>query len=158
MRVVPWSLIKSWQCNTCGICCRDYDVVLKFPEWLNIVKSFGVEYTASSLTNLLLKRRDDGSCVFLYKTPDASFCSLQHSKPQACRLWPFKILTQPSYGRPNDAVYHYGNRRLFVYVDRACTGLNYGVPTQEFAYSVIPEFVEIALGTRRKQFKSTAIL
>ncbi len=158
MQIVPWGLIKSWQCNTCGICCKHYDVVLKLSEWLNVVKSFGVEYTASSATNLLLRRTSDGSCIFLYKTPNASFCSVQHSKPQSCRLWPFKVLAEPKFGRPNNAIYHYGNKRFFIYADPTCPGLKYGFPTPEYAYSVIPEFVEIALGTRRTQFKSTAFL
>lgn len=158
MPIVPWSLVKSWHCNTCGICCRHYDVVLKFPEWLNIVKNFGVEYTAPSVNTFSLKKRTDGSCVFLYKAPYAAFCSLQHAKPQACKLWPFKVLRKPNFGKPNEAAYHYGNRRLFVYVDSACVGLRFGVPTREFTYSVIPEFIEIAFGMRRKQFKSTAFL
>ncbi|MFQ6068135.1 MAG: YkgJ family cysteine cluster protein [Candidatus Bathyarchaeia archaeon] len=158
MRVVPWSLVSSWRCNACGICCRRYDVVLKFPEWLNIVKTFGVEYTAPSISKFFLRRRADGSCVFLYKTFTKAFCGLQNMKPQACKLWPFKVLDKPKYGDSNHAVYHYGNRRLFIYVDSACKGLRYGMPTQEFAYSVIPEFVEIAFGVRRKQYKTTAIL
>jgi hypothetical protein len=158
MRIVPWNVVRSWRCNACGVCCKHYDVVLKFPEWLSIVKNFGVEYTAPSINKFLLRKRSDGSCIFLYKTSTASFCSLQNAKPQACKLWPFKVLGKPKYGRPNDAVYYYGNRKLFVYVDSACRGVKFGVPNQEFAHSIIPEFIEIAFGMRRKQFKSTAIL
>lgn len=157
MQVVPWNVVNSWHCNTCGLCCKHYDVILKLPEWLNIVKTFGVEYTASSLSNFSLRRRADGSCTFLHQAPTASICSLQYAKPQACRLWPFKVLDKPKYGRPNDAVYYYGGRRLYVYVDSVCSGIRYGVPAQDFDYSVIPEFIEIALGVRRRQFKSTAL-
>jgi hypothetical protein len=158
MQIVPWNMVSSWHCNTCGICCRQYDVILKLPEWLNVVKAFGVEYVAPSVSNFLLRRQADGSCVFLNRTPTASLCSLQYSKPQACRLWPFKILDNPKYGKPNDAVYYYGRQKLFVYADSTCTGLRYGVPSQEFVYSVIPEFVELALGVRLRQFKTTAVL
>lgn len=158
MRIVPWSLISSWRCNACGKCCRDYDVVLKFPEWLSIVRNFGVEYTASSIDRFLLRRRPDGSCFFLCETPTMSFCTLQHSKPHACRVWPFKILERAKYGQPDEAEYYYGTRKLFIYVDLACLGLRYGTPTREYAYSVIPEFVENAFGVRRRQFKSTARL
>ncbi len=157
MLVVPWSQIKSWHCNACGTCCRHYDVVLKFPEWLNLVKNFGVEYTAG-FSRFFVRRRVDGSCVFLYKTTNTLFCSLQHMKPQACKLWPFKISDKPKFGSSNEAVYYYRNQRLFIYADPICTGLRFGMPTQEFAYSVIPEFIEIALGLRRKQFKTTAFL
>ena len=148
----------SWRCNLCGYCCRRYDVILGLPEWVNIVKNFGVEYTMPSVTKFSLRRRADGSCAFLYETPKASLCSLQHTKPQACKLWPFKVLDKPKFGSSNNAVYYHGNRRLFIYVDPVCTGLRFGVPTQEFVYSVIPEFIEIAFGVRRKQFKTTAIL
>ena len=158
MRIVPWNTVRSWRCDACGICCEHYQVVLKFPEWLNIVKNFGVEYTAPSINQFLLRKKPDGSCVFLYKTANVSYCSLQNAKPQACKLWPFKVLDKPKYGRPNDAVYYYANRNLFIYVDSACTGVRFGVPTQYFTYSVIPEFIEVALGVRQKQFKSTAIL
>ena len=158
MQVVPWSQVRSWRCNACGICCRYYDVVLKFPEWLNIVKNFGVEYTAPGLNRFFFGKRADGSCAFLHETSNVSFCGLQHAKPQACKLWPFKVLDKPKFGSPDSAVYYHGNRRLFIYVDPACTGLKFGVPTQEFTYSVIPEFIEIAFGVRRKQFKTTAIL
>jgi Fe-S-cluster containining protein len=133
-------------------------VILKLPEWLNVVRTFGVEYIAPSVSSFSLRRRADGSCVFLNRTPAASLCSLQHSKPQACRLWPFKILDKPKYGKPNDATYNYGGRKLFVYVDSTCTGLRYGVPSHELVFSVIPEFVELALGVRRRQFKTTAML
>lgn len=158
MRIVPWSRVRSWRCNACGICCRHYDVVLKFPEWLNIVKNFGVKYTAPGLNTFFLRRRADGSCAFLHDAPNASFCGLQPAKPLACKLWPFKVLDKPKFGNPNNAVYNYGNRRLFIYVDPACTGLRFGVPSQEFVYSVIPEFIEIACGVRRRQFKTTAVL
>lgn len=158
MQIAPWSTVNSWQCNMCGICCRQYDVILKLPEWLGIVKTFGVEYTKSSISSFSLGRRADGSCLFLQRTPTASFCGMQYAKPQACKLWPFKVLDKPKYGRPNEAVYAYGNRKLYVYVDSTCVGVRYGMPAHEFAYSVIPEFVEIALGTCRRQFKSTAFL
>lgn len=158
MRVVPWSQVRSWRCNACGICCRQYDVVLKFPEWLSIVRNFGVGYTTPGLNKFFLRRRPDGSCAFLHETRNVSICGLQHVKPLACKLWPFKVLNRPRFGNPRNAVYARGNRRLFVYIDSACTGLVFGVPTREFAYSVIPEFIEIASGLRQKQFKTTAIL
>jgi Fe-S-cluster containining protein len=142
----------------CGICCKKYDVILKFPEWLGIVKIFGAEYTASTVSTFSLGRRADGSCMFLNTTPIGSFCGLQFAKPQACKLWPFKVLDSPTYGRPDDALYNYGSRKLFVYVDSACPGFRFGTPSQEFAYSVVPEFAEIALGTCRRQLKSTAFI
>jgi len=142
----------------CGFCCRHYDIVLGLPEWIDIVKNFGVEYTKPSITKFSLKRRTDGSCTFLYKTSNASFCGLQYMKPQACKLWPFKVSNKPKFGNADNAAYYYMNRKFFVYADTACTGLKLGVPTQDFVYSIIPEFIGIALGVRQKQLKTTAIL
>ena len=157
MQIIPWSQVRSWRCNACGSCCKHYEVVLKFPEWLSIVKNFGAGYTAPSISRFFLRKKADGSCVFLYKTPNTAFCSLQYAKPQACKLWPFKVSDKPKYGNPNNAVYQYNGQKFYVYADSACDGLTLGVPTQDFAYSVVPEFIEIALGLRRRQFKTTAL-
>ena len=69
------------------------------------------------------------------------------------------ILNKPKYGLQNQAEYtYYGNKKLYVYVDSACSGLRPGSPTQELKYSIIPEFIEIAIGQPRRQIKSTAFL
>jgi len=67
MLFVPWQRIADWKCTACGLCCRAYSVVLNFQEWLNIVKNYGVDKTVSGLDKLFIKRRSDGSCIFLYK-------------------------------------------------------------------------------------------
>ncbi|UCG35941.1 MAG: hypothetical protein JSV64_04730 [Candidatus Bathyarchaeota archaeon] len=133
-------------------------MVLKFPEWLRIVKNFGVEYTAPSISCFFLRRKANGSCVFLLKTPRDSYCSLQDLKPQACKMWPFKILDKPKYGKAKHAAYDSWKQRLYIYLDQACTGIRYGIPTKDFSHSVLPEFVELALGVRRKQHRSTSML
>lgn len=156
MRFLPWSQVRSWRCVACGICCRKYSVVLKFPEWLNIVKKFGVECTAPSISNFFLRRGTDGSCVFLQSGYVKSFCSLQYEKPIACKLWPFKIVNHPKFGHSKHAVFNRGSQRLYVYVDPVCRGLALGVPTREFTHSTIPEFIELASGLRRRQYKTTA--
>lgn len=159
MRIVPWKRIANWRCINCGLCCRDYSVVLNLLEWLYILKKFGVEYTSSSINRFHLAKRVNGSCVFLQETPNKSFCSMQYMKPLACKLWPFKILNKPKYGLQDQAKYtYYSNKKLYVYVDSACSGLHLGTPTQELKYSIIPEFIEIATGQHRRQIKSTAFL
>jgi len=71
-------------------------------------------------------------------------------------LWPFKVLDKPRYGRPNEAVYNYGDgRKLYIYVDPSCIGLQWGTPNQDFLHTTMAEFVDIALGLREKQFYST---
>ena len=79
-------------------------------------------------------------------------------KPMACRLWAIKISDKPRYGKPNDAVYNYGGRRLFVYVEPSCPGLRWGKPGEEFARATLGEFVNLALGQCKRQFYSTSRL
>jgi Fe-S-cluster containining protein len=158
MQFVPWQCIANWKCTTCGYCCKLYSVVLNFPEWLRIIKTFGAETTVAGLDRLYIKRVDDGSCTFLCHFANTYFCGLQQMKPSACKLWPFKVLTEPKYGQANQALFNYGGRRLFIYADAMCPGLRYGSPTWEFNFSTVREFVELALGTRAVQCKTTSQL
>lgn len=156
MRPVPWRWVSSWHCTACGICCRNYNVVLNYREWLNIVRKFGVEFTSCDLNRLYLKRKPNGSCVFLYHFGGRWLCGLQNMKPRACKLWPFKIYSRPKFGRPQEALFEYAGRKLFVYVDPSCRGIVWGAPTRFFVHRVLPEFVEIALGNRSEQLFSTS--
>jgi hypothetical protein len=76
-------------------------------------------------------------------------------KPIACKIWPFKILGRPEHGYANEAMYKYGGNKTFVYADPSCDGLEYGVPTWEFTNYTLKEFVEIAMGLRSDQYKTT---
>jgi Fe-S-cluster containining protein len=156
MQFIPWQYIFDWKCNACGRCCKDYSVVLNFPEWLSIVKNYGVDKTASGLSKLFIKRRSDGSCIFLQDLSNVHLCGLQYMKPKACKLWPFKILSRPEFGYANESSYQYGGSELFIYVDSSCSGVRYGRPSLEFADQTLREFTEIALELRRRQFKTTA--
>jgi len=156
MLPLPWRYIASWDCVGCGRCCRDYDVVLRFDEWVNIVRTYGVVFTEPRIDRLYMKRREDGTCVFLYKFFDRWLCGLQFTKPRACKLWPFKIYAEPKYGRPKEAVFSHGEDKFFVYVDPACEGISWGTPTQEYMHKTLPEFVEIGLGVRNEQRYSTS--
>ena len=156
MLVVPWQHVANWKCNACGLCCKTYSVVLNFPEWLRIVKNYGVEKTVSDLNKLYLNRRDDGSCVFLYSFSNANLCGIQQTKPKACKLWPSRITSKPEFGYARDALYSYGKNRLYIYADSACSGLRLGKPTLEFTAHTLKEFIEIALGFRTGQYKTTA--
>jgi Fe-S-cluster containining protein len=156
MQFVPWQSIADWKCTACGYCCKLYSVVLNFPEWLGLVKTFGVETTIAGLDRLYIKRVDDGSCMFLCRFANTYFCGLQRMKPAACKLWPFKVLTEPKYGQTKQALFNYQGMRLFIYADSMCSGLRYGAPTWEFNFSTLREFVELALGTRQVQCKTTS--
>jgi len=158
IRFVPWQNIADWKCIACGYCCKLYSVVLGFPEWLRIVKTFGVEKTVAGLNHLYIKRADDGACSFLCHFGNTCYCGLQNMKPAACKLWPFKVLSEPKYGQANQAAFNYGGRQLFIYADAMCSGLRFGSPTWEFNYLTLREFAELALGARQTQSKTTSKL
>jgi len=153
---IPWRYVESWNCSACGICCKGYQVVLGFNEWVNIIGKYGVGVTQPGISQFYLGKKDDGTCIFLTKLYDIELCGLQSMKPKACKLWPFKVLSGPRFGRPDEAGYKYGDRKFFVYVDPACVGIRWGKPAQEFTYRILPELIEIALGLREKQYYSTA--
>jgi hypothetical protein len=103
-----------------------------------------------------MRKRSDGLCVFLYNLSGTYLCGLQQMKPKACKIWSFKIVSRPEFGYANEATYGYGENRLFVYADSMCGGLKYGKPTWEFSNHIVKEFIEIALGFRSEQYKTTA--
>lgn len=125
---------------------------------MSIVRDYGISATEPGLNKFYLKRRDDDTCVFLSNYYTKWVCGLQHMKPLACKLWPFKILDAPRFGSPGEASYSYGGKRLFIYVDPLCVGIRWGKPTHEFMHETLSEFVEIALGLRTKQSYSTGKL
>ncbi len=147
--------MADWRCINCGDCCKLYSVVIDAGEWVQIAKNYGMEQTASGLDKLFIKRAGDGSCAFLCSLAGTYRCGLQHMKPKACQLWPFKVLNTPKYGLANEAAYPFGQNRLFVYVDSMCNGTKHGIPTWEFASQTLKEFVEIALGVRSIQLRTT---
>jgi len=156
MQFIPWRYIADWKCTSCGECCRQYSVVIDFAEWLGIIKNYGVEHTVSDLNKFLITRRADGSCCFLHNGSSTGKCQLQHMKPKACQIWPFKVLPTPQYGYPNEAQFMYFGKSLFVYADTNCRGIKLGNPTFQFEYFTIKEFVEIAAGLRKEQMRTTA--
>jgi hypothetical protein len=118
-------------------------------------KTFGSQTTIAGLDRFYIKRASDGSCAFLCNNSHNYFCSLQRMKPGACKLWPFKVLSEPKYGDSNQASFEYMGNTLYIYADTMCSGLRYGAPTWEFRYKTLREFTELALGIRQQQYKTT---
>ncbi len=155
MQFVPWKNIADWQCDACGYCCKFYSVVLNFHEWLRLTKTFGVETTVAGLDRFFIKRVDDGSCAFLCNDFNNYYCGLQSMKPEACKIWPFKVLAEAKYGNSNQATYNCGGKQMYIYADTMCSGLRYGAPTWDFQYIKLKEFAELSLGIRTEQYKTT---
>ncbi|RLI06498.1 YkgJ family cysteine cluster protein [Candidatus Bathyarchaeota archaeon] len=158
VRPVPWRHVASWSCKLCGRCCREYRVVLKPEEWLRLVEAYGPSVAEVGHGKFYLRRRADGSCIFLVRAGGKWLCGLQDMKPKACKLWPFKVLSWPKYGRAAEARITYMGFPLYVYVDPFCPGIRWGEPTPHFVSSVLREAIEIALGVRVEQHHTTSKL
>ena len=155
---VPWRFIHDWRCHACGECCTRYLVELKPIEYAEIAHVYGYSYVTTNLGKVYLRRRPDGSCVFLYRANGRGLCSLQHMKPEACRLWPFIPCETPNFGYPELAYYRYGRRLYYVYVVPACPGLSYGEPSERLKGKVIPEILDMKFRGRTRQKYSTSSL
>lgn len=79
-------------------------------------------------------------------------------KPKACKLWPFKIYSKPSYGFGREAVFPFKGDVYYIYLDSACEGIVYGRPCGNFVERTIPEFIELSLDSRERQIYSTGNL
>jgi Fe-S-cluster containining protein len=86
MQFVPWQNVADWHCKACGYCCKLYSVVLGFPEWLKISKTYGFDATVTGLDRFYIRRANDGSCGFLCSKLNTYFCRLQGIKPEACKI------------------------------------------------------------------------
>ena len=133
-------------------------MVLKPEEWARLVDLYGPSVVDVGHGKFYIRRRSDGSCVFLIRVGDKWFCGLQDMKPKACKLWPFKVISWPKYGRPNEAYLEYAGYPLYVYVDPYCPGIKWGTPEPSFVATTLREFVEIALGIKTEQEYSTSKL
>ncbi|MEM2885328.1 MAG: YkgJ family cysteine cluster protein [Thermoproteota archaeon] len=154
--LVPWSYVRSWECLACGHCCKDYAIPLERGERLGLASLFGPGVVERVLGKDCLKRGEDGRCVFQRRHESRWLCAIQGAKPLACRLFPFKVSFQPLFGRGEGASFPYPGRRVFVYADSDCRGIEWGRPEEEFARKVVPEFVRLKLEGGGPQFYSTA--
>ncbi len=126
----PWTEFKRWSCVKCGKCCYYYRVPLTAFEATYFTRKYGEVVTYSN-GSYYLRRRLDGSCVFL----KGNLCSIHVEKPRSCRLWPFYIKKKPlPRFNPSSAEYCLEETCRYVYVDDFCRGLNSG---QDIEFSIV---------------------
>jgi Fe-S-cluster containining protein len=154
--LVPWSYLKSWSCLACGHCCKDYAIPLAEHEWLCFRDLFGSMALEQVLDKKCLRRGPDGRCIFQYKLGNHWLCGIQSAKPLACRLFPFKVCFQPLFGKEEGASFKYFGKKVFVYADAECRGIEWGNPGTELVRKIIPEFIRLKLDGYGEQFYSTA--
>lgn len=103
--ILPLPTIQSWDCHTCGTCCKEYLVTLSPTEAQRIRDQNWTREELGGLEPLRLKgglfskktvinHTADGSCVFL---DESGRCKMHakhgyESKPLPCKLFPFVLI------------------------------------------------------------------
>ncbi|MEM3366616.1 MAG: YkgJ family cysteine cluster protein [Candidatus Methanomethyliaceae archaeon] len=157
MRLIPWSKIKDWFCMACGECCKEFKVPLTTYETTLLSKIFGFSCMELGVGTTYLKRRSNGRCVFQVRGEAKMVCGIQLLKPLACKMWPFAVFETPRYECRNEASFDFKDEIFYVYINPYCRGLIYGPPSFRLVNSVIPEFIELRLGLRKHQLRSTSL-
>jgi Fe-S-cluster containining protein len=155
LKPIPWNHVHDWTCIRCGSCCK-YTVQLTTFEWLKLTQQYGFRIANNRLDGFYLRKTVDNRCPFLYSSYKGHICGLQRTKPLACKLWPFRVRSEPLVKEQRDGYFRYHNHTFFIYVNPQCPGLTYGKPTQAFQTKILPEFLNIRLGTQHRQFYTTA--
>ena len=146
--------MKSWRYIGCGGCCK-FTVKITTKEWLNITRVYGYGIIRQTVDGFYLRKTNDGLCPFLLRLSGRWFCGIQYMKPLACKLWPFRIISEPKYGNSNEACFNYKDREFYIYVNLMCHGILRGRLNRIFISKILPELIEIRMGSQRKQFYST---
>jgi len=94
----------SYRCSGCGSCCFDKSISVNPYELLRLARSLGLTTTVAlasfvSAEDMTLRRRADGSCIFLRGTA----CGVHAGRPAACRVYPLAVVqaeagSPPKYG------------------------------------------------------------
>lgn len=88
----------GFKCQRCGACCRIKDGIVRVSddETARIAAFLGIaeqDFIANETEiapdrkSLILKSREDGSCVYL---TDDNLCAINPVKPDKCRTFPFE--------------------------------------------------------------------
>ena len=158
MKLIPWSQMESWSCVRCSACCRHTTVQLTTQEWLRLTQLYGFGIVGHDISGFYLRKTINDQCPLLYRSINGWACGLQHSKPLACKLWPFRICGTPRFGKGNEAYFNYKNREFYIYAYPQCPGIVWGKSSKLFTYMILPEFLNIRLGLQKEQHHSTSKL
>jgi Fe-S-cluster containining protein len=138
------------------MCCRGFKVPLKMDEYVKIASQFGYDAVELDVGKVYLQRGANDRCIFQRYWDGKWLCMLQAIKPIACKLFPFRVQREPKYPGGGSAYFNYRGTALYVYLDPHCPRIRLGTPSRDFTNKVLPEFVEIGLGVRTKQYYSTS--
>lgn len=103
-----------------------------------------------------LRKTLDDACPFLLRGYSGWSCGLQATKPLACKIWPFRILSEPEYGYQDESCFEYRNKRFYVYAMPFCPGISWGRPEESFIKKTLPEFIDVRIGLQARQHFTTS--
>ncbi len=154
--LIPWREVSSWSCKACGNCCIGYRVPLKMDEMVRITNRYGRNVLRYGLGKAYLRNQRNGRCTFQRPLMGRWICTLQGTKPTACRLFPFRIQKKPIYKRGDNGRVRMGGRDFYLYMDPSCEGIDLGQPTERFSKEIVPEILRIGMGLPVKQKFTTS--
>jgi Fe-S-cluster containining protein len=131
-------------------------VPLKMEEMVSISARYGSRVMEYGLSKAYLRNRPDGRCVFQRPLNGRWICTLQGTKPTACRLFPFRMHNKPFYKYGDNAKVQIGDKTYYLYMDPDCQGIVLGQPTDRFRNEIVPEIVRIGMGLPVKQKYTTS--
>ena len=153
-KLIPWSRIQSWSCNACGECCKWFSIPLTPYEYAKISQTHGYEAFTLGLGKAYLRKRDDGRCLFQFRSGDRWLCGLQTEKPYVCKMWPFTVSKSPIHGRSQAARWNSAYGGTYIYVDPRCPSITFGRPSNNLLNNVLTEFVEITFGKTHQEYST----
>jgi len=125
-------------------------------EYVRVARRYGHGVVEFGLGKVYLKHGVGDRCIFQHPSQGRWVCALQAIKPLACKLFPFRVYSQPVYKRGDGSEYRFRGRTFYVYLDPNCPGIVPGRPGERFLNQTLPEIVEIGMGLRWKQKYTTS--
>ena len=122
-RYVGWRRVAGWTCIRCGSCCRRFVVTLTPGEAMYYTVKYGPVVLRYG-REFYLAKKQDGSCVFLRTVEGKAYCLVYGDRPRVCRMYPFYVTQKPLSGKGSDAEIIHGGRKLYLYVDALCPGVD----------------------------------
>jgi Fe-S-cluster containining protein len=115
---------QSFECQTCGECCRNRWVPLSLRDIFRIngvtpIEDFLLIWNEKKL--VIDRREWDNGCVFLKD----NICEINKIKPLICRLYPVALSEVPIL-KENVPYCLKNDKKIYLYLDKSCKGIGKG--------------------------------
>ena len=85
-------------------------------EMIRVSNQFGEKVLEFGLGKAYLKNQSNGRCVFQRPLMGRWICTLQGTKPTACRLFPFRMHKKPIYKSGENAIVKFRDKKYYLYM------------------------------------------